>query len=623
MKALLTILLVTMMWVACKSPTSIPVTCVTNLSSTKIVQTDLQEMKSLSATDLLLQENNDEESHQLLDEVIIVRHKVPLIEMDNTTSGATISYSSAKDKIDNKKRPSDKRSLTALPSKNSVTLGSKTETSEISKGTITVHSGRNALTFYYIDGVKVSGAEAAKKLIENKVTTSNHETDALTPATDEIKTQSGQLTASEWNDLYNWDDWNRLITDGVYVSMLDYWQLPMGKRHSVFVTNEANIPLPNCYVELFDSNETIVWSAVTDHTGKAELWQPSTATSEIKLSVTKGGAYKEVRLSPEKSQDDKHIILPIACNPLYDMDIMFVIDATGSIQDEIAYLKSELQDVVLRTSLSDSFSIRTGAVFYKDKWDDFLTKVSDLNYDTEATISFLGNHIIGGGGDYPEAMDAGLDKALEQEWNMEALNRIIFLVLDAPPHDDAEVMERLASQVRRAAMQGIKLVPITASGINRETEYLMKQMAMMTNGTYVFLTDDSGIGDTHLVHAIPDYDVEPLNDLLVRLIQNFGRQISCTSDIVENEIADNFKSPSKVDFKVYPNPASLNIAIEVTGRIDKVIIYSSTGKRVRQVDSEVETLSQIDVHDLVSGMYTVVIEREGQRLGRQSLIIVR
>ena len=40
----------------------------------------------------------------------------------------------------------------------------------------------------------------------------------------------------------------------------------------------------------------------------------------------------------------------------------------------------------------------------------------------------------------------------------------------------------------------------------------------MTGADYVFLTDDSGVGKSHLEPIIGDYEVELLHDIIVRLI---------------------------------------------------------------------------------------------------------
>ena len=119
---------------------------------------------------------------------------------------------------------------------------------------------------------------------------------------------------------------------------------------------------------------------------------------------------------------------------------------------------------------------------------------------------------------YNAPTGALLETIQKQNWSSKAIARIVFLVLDAPPHKQQQNIESLQKSIRMAAEKGIKIIPVTASGINRSTEYLMKTMALATTGTYVFITDDSGIGNTHLKSKNKDYKVEKLNDLLVRLI---------------------------------------------------------------------------------------------------------
>jgi hypothetical protein len=49
----------------------------------------------------------------------------------------------------------------------------------------------------------------------------------------------------------------------------------------------------------------------------------------------------------------------------------------------------------------------------------------------------------------------------------------------------------------------------------------MRSFAILTNGTYVFITDDSGVGNDHLEPTIGEYELEKLNDLLVRLVGEY------------------------------------------------------------------------------------------------------
>ena len=75
--------------------------------------------------------------------------------------------------------------------------------------------------------------------------------------------------------------------------------------------------------------------------------------------------------------------------------------------------------------------------------------------------------------------------------------------------------------MKAAAEQGVRLIPVVASNARRDTELFGRALAICTNGTYVFLTDDSGVGDSHLEPIVGDYEVELLQDLIVRIIERY------------------------------------------------------------------------------------------------------
>ncbi|MDE7233584.1 MAG: hypothetical protein K2N29_00810, partial [Ruminiclostridium sp.] len=60
-----------------------------------------------------------------------------------------------------------------------------------------------------------------------------------------------------------------------------------------------------------------------------------------------------------------------------------------------------------------------------------------------------------------------------------------------------------------------------SSGVDTETEFLCRSFAAATGGTYTFLTDHSGIGGSHHEPTIGYYQVEKLNDMLVRIIEGY------------------------------------------------------------------------------------------------------
>ena len=70
-----------------------------------------------------------------------------------------------------------------------------------------------------------------------------------------------------------------------------------------------------------------------------------------------------------------------------------------------------------------------------------------------------------------------------------------------------------------AASKGIKIITVASSGIDKKTEYFFRSQSILTAGQYVYLTDHSGIGETHLEPTIKEeLPVEYLNACLSRLI---------------------------------------------------------------------------------------------------------
>ena len=81
--------------------------------------------------------------------------------------------------------------------------------------------------------------------------------------------------------------------------------------------------------------------------------------------------------------------------------------------------------------------------------------------------------------------------------------------------------QKLAHNIRTAAQKGIRIVPVAASGVDKSCEFLLRSMAFMTGGTYAFLTDDSGIGYGHTEPTVGSYEVEKLNDMMVRICNKY------------------------------------------------------------------------------------------------------
>lgn len=332
--------------------------------------------------------------------------------------------------------------------------------------------------------------------------------------------EPGILTAGEWNDLYNWDFWNNLLNNQEYYEDVNKWNLKEIKRYSFVVADKNDGLVANAEVRLL-SGEVEVWKTKTDNKGKATLWSDldlDGLTAHVKFEDT-----EEIVEALDYSRGINKVYLNKTIENRKIIDIYFAVDATGSMGDEINYLKAELNNVIERIKQNNpSLEMRFGSVFYRDEGDEYVTRPFNFTTDAASLISFISDQSANGGGDFPEAVHSALDVAITQNsWNDNASARILFLLLDAPPHYTQEVISNLELNLIKAAEKGIKIIPITASGIDKATEYLMRSLAILTNGTYVFITDDSGVGNDHLEPTIGEFEVEKLNDLLVRLVSEY------------------------------------------------------------------------------------------------------
>jgi len=338
--------------------------------------------------------------------------------------------------------------------------------------------------------------------------------------------EAGVLTAGEWADLAHWDFWLTTIADKEWTYLPQKWGIDTQQKITVVVKNNAGEFINDVPVILELQNGESIWQARTDNKGKAQLFThfdyEQSGDYTVKIIGRDGAATKFRSIDGEK----RELYLEIVEQSRFskNLDIMFVVDATGSMGDEIDFLKAELGNIITQVNnKAHDLETRLSLVFYRDREDEYLVRDFEFNTNIQLLINQLNLQNANGGGDFPEAVEAALENAIEQKrWSENASARLLFLILDAPPHEDPAVLAKYRKQVKQAAQKGIKIIPIVASGIDKPTEFLMRFTAIATDGTYVFLTDDSGVGNSHLKPTIGRYQIEKLNDLIVRLILDYA-----------------------------------------------------------------------------------------------------
>ena len=458
-----------------------------------------------------------------------------------------------------------------------------------------------------------------------------------------VRPKAGLLTAGEWNDLDLFKDWKKQLNKKDFKTAKKDWDLNFSNRYSVLVENEEGQPLVDVEVHLVNEKNDVLWQARSDNFGKAELWTNvfEGKKEEGKLRIVANYEGEKYKVKKPKTRKANKIKIDTDCFGSNQLDIVFAVDATGSMGDEINYLKSEMQDVIQRVQdRDDDLEIRLGTIFYRDHGDAYLTRATPLDGNIQKTVDFIQKQNAGGGGDYPEAVDVALQQAIAgQKWSENAVARIIFLVLDAPPHMHSTNIQSIHNSIQLAAAKGIKIIPITASGINRSTEFLMKSMALATNGTYVFITDDSGIGNKHLEPSNKDFKVEFLNDLMVRLLEKYTDRKDCEEeeDNPQNQYAANtsnnqnpnsttltFKNDPTILNKVkyFPNPATTSITIQLQEEISIIEIISTSGQVVKRLENVQVGDHPIDLSGLSEGFYLIRFTKD-RSVASGKLIVIK
>lgn len=334
----------------------------------------------------------------------------------------------------------------------------------------------------------------------------------------------GLLTAGVWNDNDNWGFFTNLVKTGT-ITFPSYCT-PTTNRLKVELKNNSNEVIRNAKVELISTNNNVVWTSITDKNGIAYLFFNDNTSADT-ITVTNNGNSQDFDIALEEHQSDTQdpigtvsqevqLTIDDSSTDYKKMEIMFIVDTTGSMGDEMLFLQSEFTGIAKEIGTQDTtYSVN----FYRDTGDEYVTKCFDFTDNIDELQTILNSQSAEGGGDEPEAVAKILDETIVQkQWGDDTV-KLAFLIFDAPPHDDTK--NTLENAMKIASKKGIRLIPVVSSNTNRDTEIFARTLSIATNGTYVFLTSDSGIGGEHLEPIIGDYKVEKLYDIIIRIINDY------------------------------------------------------------------------------------------------------
>jgi len=194
------------------------------------------------------------------------------------------------------------------------------------------------------------------------------------------------------------------------------------------------------------------------------------------------------------------------------IDVVFVIDSTGSMADEIRTVKTHLTKIIEEVEGGQpSPYLRVGVVSYRDHKPEeqrFLYRKLELTNDVKKAVQFIWGIEARGGGDLPEAVADGLNIAINNMGWEDALQnqqvsssyqrKLIFLIGDAAPHGEGSSDNSFEQgcpngydyrrNIDDAKERGIRIYTVSGSGIDSVGVRIFKEIAGKTGGDYTYLS---------------------------------------------------------------------------------------------------------------------------------------
>jgi hypothetical protein len=382
-------------------------------------------------------------------------------------------------------------------------------------------------------------AESAEALADGMVDVDTTTVEESLPADyyTNAQQQMQPLQAGEIDDNADWDVYQAYRNN--YFQQYSPFSVndkDVTDRQIINVVDESGLPVLGACVQIYMGESLIVQNR-TFATGLTmffpNMLDNTRYVDNFNVVVSKNGIAEQATLNRNTIGETLTIELPFTQEVTPQLDVMFLVDTTGSMADEI----QQLQDNILSISsqidaLPGNVSARYGLVAYKDFGDEYVTKTFDFVADVHEFQSALMVISAGGGGDTPEALNEGLNEALNVvQWRDENTVKLIFIVADAAPHIDYNNGLDYSVMMLDALARGIKMHPIASSGLEPDGEYMLRQMAQATMGHFIFLTyegsvagtpgeerTDLEVGAPEDVQGVGDYSVAQLDEVVLRLI---------------------------------------------------------------------------------------------------------
>ncbi len=233
---------------------------------------------------------------------------------------------------------------------------------------------------------------------------------------------------------------------------------------------------------------------------------------------------------------------PLA-KPRPQIEVAFVLDTTGSMSGLIEGAKAKIWSIANQLITTEPRpTIKFALVGYRDRGDEYITKVSDLSDDIDTVFASLKTFIAGGGGDGPESVNQALHEAVNKiNWSKDrGVLKIIFLVGDAPPHMDYD-NDIPYADICKQAMERDLIINTVQCGADDQTRQVWQAIAKAAEGSYVAIGQT---GDMTLTTTPYDDDLAKATSELNGTVLGYGK--SAQQLEVKNKLESSVSAPAAV-----------------------------------------------------------------------------
>lgn len=309
-----------------------------------------------------------------------------------------------------------------------------------------------------------------------------------------------------------------------YSSEVGFYPLNIGERITLTVFDSNGKPVSNADVSVQVAGKTVS-SGRTYASGIYHVFPLEYPdASSYKVLVSYGGEKKSVEVDRKgprtidvKLSSDRKVLKGVP------LDIVFVLDTTSSMGEEIERLRDTIEIINANVSaVTPKPLVRFALVLYRDTDDEYVTKVIPFTSKMDVFQKSLDEITADGGGDSPEDLQSALNDAINKlDWNKDGI-RLAFTITDAEPHLDYNQTYTYAMAARDAKTKGIKMYTVGTGGLPIQGEYILRQISQYTAARYIFLTygekgDSEGGVEASVSHHIgSNFQTDKLETIIIR-----------------------------------------------------------------------------------------------------------